>query len=87
MGTITEGGNYVDLEGGLYVPATQLQRRANNHSPAETKINQMRRAGTCVTAKHDLANAQHPVVPADPHNPPVTAAKLPEPKDPSMPDG
>jgi hypothetical protein len=87
MGTVTEGGNYVDSEGGLYVAG------AVNPSPAQDRYDQMRSEGTCVTARHDLRAAREPAVPvvkeafvAPPAETPHGGAVIPPPTHPDMPD-
>lgn len=69
MGTLNEGGNYADLEGGLYVSAAEL-RRGHNTGDVKTVIGDREAGfGTQSPPKRQTSGQKESFAPVDPAAP------------------
>lgn len=81
----TENGNFIDVEGGLYVSAKDMLPA--NHSPADALIEEMRAQGECVTSPRFNAAQNGTQLPVWPRPKPAPGgAVIPPPTHPDMPD-
>ena len=81
----TENGNFIDVEGGLWISAKDMLPA--NHSPAAVHVEEMQRNGECVTSPHFGAAQDGTPLPVWPRSKPAPGgAVIPPPTHPDMPD-